>query len=83
MGFSKIYFILTTVLLEERDEKLPSEDLVSEGRTGEEETQVSNEDSVRAYAYISAQNILFNNAKRMKEIFLEILKVKYLCKDKK
>ncbi|XP_078324094.1 uncharacterized protein LOC111124594 isoform X6 [Crassostrea virginica] len=27
------------VLLEERDEKLPSEDLVSEGRTGEEETQ--------------------------------------------
>ena len=35
------------------------------------------------YVYISAQNILFNNAKRMKEIFFEILKVKYLCKDKK
>ena len=35
------------------------------------------------YVYISAQNILFNNAKRMKEIFFEILKVKHLCKDKK
>lgn len=66
MGFSKIYFILTTVLLEERDEKLPSEDLVSEGRTGEEETQVSNEDSVRVMfiIFISVRKISYLTMQR-------------------
>lgn len=63
MGFSKIYFILTTVLLEERDEKLPSEDLVSEGRTGEEETQVSNEDSVRVM-FIAVRKISYLTMQR-------------------
>lgn len=63
MGFSKIYFILTTVLLEERDEKLPSEDLVSEGRTGEEETQVSNEDSLRVM-FISVRKISYLTMQR-------------------